>query len=161
MTISEVLSLKQIGFLTPSIQISIICLLFVLTILQQYKEYKTTGKVWNGQFPLKTSSFFVGIYEEVIFRGIIFVGLMEIYSITCALVISSLLFGLWHLKNIFYMERKRLIGQILYAGLVFGPIAALITLYTGTIWLAVILHFCNNLFASKTLVWKFLFKKKE
>lgn len=158
MTISEVLSLKQIGFLTPSIQILIICLLFVLTIFQQYREYKNTGTVWNGHFPLKTSSFFAAIYEEVIFRGIVFISLMEIYSVFYALVISSLLFGLWHLKNIFYMEQRRLIIQILYTGLVFGPIAGLLTLHTGTIWLAVIFHFCNNLLASRFLVSKFLFK---
>lgn len=150
MTTYEVFSLKQVGFLAPSLQIFLICFLFVFTILQQHKEYKQTGKVW-GVFPLKTSSFFAAIYEEVIFRGFIFIGLMSAYSLMWSIIISSILFGLWHLKNIFYLSKKELLGQILYTGLIFGPIMAISTWFTGTIWLAVILHFCNNLFASKSL----------
>lgn len=111
MTTYEVFSLKQVGFLAPSLQIFLICFLFVFTILQQHKEYKQTGKVW-GVFPLKTSSFFAAIYEEVIFRGFIFIGLMSAYSLMWSIIISSILFGLWHLKNIFYLLKKELLGQI-------------------------------------------------
>ena len=152
MTIPEVLQLKSIGFLYPTAQIIIISFLFFVTIFQQLKEYKQTGKTWGGKYPLKTSTFFVPIYEEVLFRGIIFVGLLGTYSLVLAIIISSLLFGLWHLKNIFYHPGKELIYQMLHTGLIFGPIMAVITWYTGTIWLAVILHFCNNIIASKTFL---------
>lgn len=133
-------------------QILTICVLFTVTILIQYKEYKTTGKTWGGRYPLKTSSFFVAIYEEVIFRGVILVGLMNMYSLVTAVIVSSLLFGLWHLKNIFYFSNKELWYQILYTGLIFGPAVAILTILTGTIWLAVIVHFLNNLLASSTLL---------
>ena len=157
--IFEFLKLKQIGFLTPGIQIFIICVLFVLAIFQQFIEYKKTGKTWGGHFPLKTSSFFAPIFEEVIFRAIILVGLIEIFSTTYAIIISSFLFGLWHLKNIFYFSKNGLIWQIFYTGFIFGPIMAILTLFTGTIWLSVIVHFCNNLLASSTLV-RLNFSKK-
>lgn len=155
--ISEVLSLRQIGFLSPLVQIILVCILFVITIIGQYKEYKQTGKTWGGHYPLKTSSFFAAIYEEVIFRGFIFTWLLNAYSLFGAIAISSLLFGLWHLKNIFYMPKKALIYQMLYTAFIFGPVAALITFYTGTIWLAVIVHFCNNLLAVSSL--NFISKK--
>lgn len=151
MTTSEILSFKSIGFFTPAMQMITICILFVASILQQYREYKATGKVWSGRYPLKTSSFFVGIYEEVIFRGIILVALLNMYSAVTAVVVSSLLFGLWHLKNIFYFSKRELWYQMLYSGLVFGPIVAILTIITGTIWLAVIVHYLNNLLASRSL----------
>lgn len=147
MNILGVLQLKQIIFLTPLLQILLISLLFVVTVLAQFKEYKKTGKTW-GHYPLSTSSFFAAIYEEILFRGIILIGLLHLYTQTTAVIISSLLFGLWHFKNIFYLSKKELVYQMLYTGLIFGPIMALVTLATGTIWLAVILHFANNLFAS-------------
>ncbi len=108
MTLYQVFTFKQIGFLNPAMQIILICLLFIVTILLQFKEWKTTGKVWNGKFPLRTSSFFASIYEEIIFRGFIFVGLMTMYSVLMAIIVSSLLFGLWHFKNIFYCSKKEL-----------------------------------------------------
>ena len=156
--IYEFLKLKQIGFMGPGAQILIICFLFVLSISQQFTEYKKTGNTWGGHFPLKTSSFFVPIYEEVIFRGFVLIGLMNIYSVTSAVIISSLLFGLWHFKNIFYFSKKELIWEIFYSGFIFGPIMAMITLFTGTIWFAVILHFSNNLIASSPSV-KFICKR--
>ncbi len=157
MTNLEILTPKQIGFISPLIQIVLVCILFVITIISQYKEYKQTGKTWGGHYPLKTSSFFAAIYDEVIFRGFIFAWLLNLYSLFWAIAISSLLFGLWHLKNIFYMSKKALIYQMSYTVIIFGPIAALITFYTGTIWLAVIVHFCNNLLAVSSL--NFIAKK--
>ena len=146
MNISDVLQLKQIAFLSPLLQILLISLLFIVTVLTQFEAYNKTGKTW-GHYPLSTSSFFAAIYEEILFRGLILVGLLQIYTETTAIIISSLLFGLWHFKNIFYLSKKELVYQMLYTGLIFGPIMAIITLATDTIWLAVILHFANNLLA--------------
>jgi len=98
-------------------------------------------------YPVRVSLFFAPIYEEIIFRGLILAGLMTIYSITTAIIISSILFGIWHLKNIFYLPKNQVIYQMLYTGLIFGPIAAYITVISGAIWIAVIIHQLNNLLA--------------
>lgn len=155
MTITGLLTLKPIGMLTPFLQILLICILFVVTTVVQYRAFKRTGKMW-AHYPVSTSSLFVPIYEEIIFRGIILLGLMSLYTILTAVIISSLLFGLWHFKNVFYSPKKELIYQMLYAGIVFGPVMGYLTIYTGTIWLAVILHYINNLFAPY-----FAWKKEE
>lgn len=147
MSLSQVLTLKTIGFLTPALQIILICALFIATTIIQYGRYKKTGKMWE-HYPVTPLTLFVPIYEEAIFRGIILIGLASIYSIFTAAVVSSLLFGLWHLKNIFLTPKKELVYQMLYTGLVFGPVMSFFTIATGTIWLAVILHYTNNLFAS-------------
>jgi membrane protease YdiL (CAAX protease family) len=139
-------ALAPIGFLTPLAQIAIVAGLFIWTTLWQYGEYRRTGKMYED-YPLSISILFVPIYEEFIFRGLILFYLVTIYSPIFAIIISSLLFGLWHLKNIFFLSRAKLTGQILYAGFFVGPVAAIITLWSGTIWIAVVLHYLNNLLA--------------
>ena len=139
----EVLKFKQIGFLTPFLQIFFICFLFALAIITQRKEFKNTGKTY-GHYPWRLSTFFSSIYEEIIFRGIILFGLLMILSPVLSIAISSILFGLWHLKNYKWQTRKETLHQVLYAGLVFGPLACLFTLYIGTIWLGVIVHYIHN-----------------
>lgn len=143
---STFLALKSIWILTLEVQLILISTLFVATTIFQYQYYKKTGKMYEN-YPVGVSILFAPIYEEVIFRGLILGGLLNFYSPTTAIVISSLLFGLWHFKNIFWETKKGLAYQMLYTGLIFGPIMALVTIWSGSIWLAVVLHYINNLVA--------------
>ena len=138
---------KTIGFLTPAVQIILITGLFVWTTLKQYREWQKTGKLF-GVYPLGTSILFAAIIEEIIFRGFILSYFLSIYSVAIAVISSSVLFGLWHLKNIFWEGERGVIKQMLYAGVIFGPIAAALTIWSGSIWLAVIVHYAHNLIAS-------------
>ena len=154
MSIMQFIVLRPIGFFSPLMLIVIISALFITTVLVQFKEYKKNGKVWT-YYPVGGFIFFAPIYEEILFRGFIFIGLLQTHSILFALVVSSLLFGFWHLKNIFWLPRGKSIEQMLYTGLIFGPIMAGVTLFTGTIWTAVIFHYINN------LLYKVSFKKAK
>ncbi len=64
-----------------------------------------------------------------------------------AIVYSSLRFGVWHVKNVFYLDTFHLVYQILYATLIIGPIFGWIALKTRTLWIGVILHYVNNILA--------------
>lgn len=143
MTLLEVFKLKQIGFLSPFIQIVLICGLFTFAIITQRKEYKRTGKTY-GHYPWRISTFLSSIYEEVIFRGFILYGLLMFLSPLSSIIISSVLFGLWHFKNYKWQTGKETLSQVLYTGIVFGPLVCLLTLYTGTIWPGVIVHYIHN-----------------
>jgi uncharacterized protein len=90
---------------------------------------------------------FVPIYEEIIFRGFILGALLAHTSRTRAIVFSSFLFGIWHLKNIFYDPIPQVAYQVAYATLFIGPLFAFLAIRTRTIWPGVILHFLNNLLA--------------
>lgn len=69
-------------------------------------------------------------------------GALELaYGPVRAVVISSLFFCLWQLKNVFWLTDYRLIHQMLYTGLIFGPIIAVLAQKTRTIWPGVILHY--------------------
>lgn len=143
MTLLEVFKLKQIGFLSPIIQVVLICGLFTFAIITQRKEYKRTGKTY-GHYPWRISTFLSSTYEEVIFRGFILYGLLMFLSPLSSIIISSVIFGLWHLKNYKWQTGKETLNQVLYTGIVFGPLVCLLTLYTGTIWLGVIVHYIHN-----------------
>jgi membrane protease YdiL (CAAX protease family) len=145
--IFQVLSFKTIGFLNPILQIIFICFLFTVTVVIQRKEYNKTGKIY-GRYPWRISTFLSSTYEEIIFRGLILFGLLNFFSMCISVTTSCVLFGLWHIKNYKWQTRNQTIYQVLYTGLFFGPIVCFITLWTGTIWVAVIVHYINNLLSS-------------
>jgi len=143
------LNLKAVGFVTPEAQIILVAILFAVTVITQYWQYVRTGKMY-GHYPVSISILFVPIYEEVIFRGLILGALVTTHSTISAIIISSVLFGLWHLKNIFFLPKGLLIRQIFYTGMIFGPLMAIIVILSGSIWPAVILHYLNNIIAGRT-----------
>ena len=144
MNILESLIFKQIGFFTPLVQIFLILFLFLFTLITQRRQYKETGFTW-GKYPWRISTFFSSIYEEIIFRGILLFGLLYILPVVWSVTISSILFGLWHFKNHKWQSKKETIYQVLYTGIIFGPIVCVITLWTGAIWMAVIAHYAHNI----------------
>jgi len=112
----------------------------------QLREYAETGYIFDT-YQYEKLIFFAPVFEEVIFRGIILSFLMHITDSLTAIGVSSLLFGVWHVKNITWQSKGTTIRQILYAGLVIGPILAICTLYTGNILLAISVHAANNYIA--------------
>lgn len=139
------LSLRRVGLLTPGMQVAIVALLYVVTTLVGYLEYQSKGTMFG--YPLSISILFVPIYEEIIFRGLILKEVESRMKWPMAITITSVLFGLWHLKNIFFLSPGHLAYQIAYTGLIVSPILSYITLKTRTVWPAVILHYLNNLLA--------------
>lgn len=141
-TVKELFTPKNIWKVSPLAQIIAVVLLYVLTIFWYKYEVGMTGVV-AGIYPMSQHLFFVPIYEEIIFRGIFLGYFLKIYKPFVAIVFVSLLFGIWHLKNIIFHDP---IYQMLLTGLVLSPILCFVTLRTRSIWPAVILHYCWNLF---------------
>jgi len=77
------------------------------------------------------------VMEELLFKGVVFVGLKKRYSQRSAIIISSLLFSAAHLSPI------RIIPLFLSSLCTFW-----LYLRTGSILLPMIEHFMNNLFAT-------------
>jgi CAAX protease family protein len=91
----------------------------------------------------------VGLFEELVFRGLILFFLLEKLSknrrgIFVSIIISSALFGIMHLFNIFDGANVgATLLQVLYS-FAMGIMWSIIVLKTKTIWLAVILHSLYN-----------------
>ena len=66
-------------------------------------------------------------------------------STGAAIAFSSLLFGLFHVRNVYWLEPWPLARTMLFTGLVAGPVFAWVTLRFRSLWPAVVLHSANNL----------------
>ena len=138
----ELLKFRKLWVLTPLAQIGIITILYVLTTLLFARGFRLSGNMLGGS--PEVWILFVPITEEILFRGFIRGALERAYGPIRAIVISSALFGLWRLKNTFWMTNGDLEGQMLYTTFIFGPITAALALKLRTVWLGVILHYLNN-----------------
>jgi CAAX protease family protein len=75
------------------------------------------------------------IFEEIFMRGIILAGLLNKYSPKKAIIISALIFGVWHF-NIHQSVNATLIGLVL--GIIYYK--------TNSLILCIVLHMTNNIF---------------
>lgn len=84
--------------------------------------------------------------EEFVFRGVIYGAVAYFFhSPLLALIISSLLFGLVHMRNIWWAGWRRSWSTSVYAGFTGGPLFGFIRLFSGDIYLGILVHFLHNL----------------
>lgn len=81
--------------------------------------------------------------EELFFRGYVLERVGQRPSEK--LMLTSILFGLYHLKNLMLLSPVGLICQVLYAALIIGPILCLARLKTKSLFWPIVLHSFNNL----------------
>lgn len=98
----------------------------------------------------KVTQFYIGgvhaaFMEEILYRGIIF-GLANAIGMNAwvSLVISSLLFGIWHLKNFPWQGKNKTIYQFFYTALFAGPMLCVLRILTGDLYLSIFVHFVMN-----------------
>lgn len=140
----SLLEFRRVWVFPVWVQASLVVGLFVATVLCTYAEFRDKGTVFGFDGPA-FNVLFNPIYEELIFRGWILGMLARRHSSIVAIAVSSLLFGLVHIRNIYWLDTGSLIRTMAYTGLVLGPILGYVTLRFRTVWPAVILHYLNNL----------------
>jgi len=140
----ELFELRRVGPVPAWLQLVLVAGGFTATTLLTHAEYLAHDTSFGVAGPA-FNALVCPIYEELIFRGWILGRLARARSPWRAIVVSSLLFGLLHLRNIFWTEPEPLLRSMLYTGLVFGPVAGWLTLRCRSVWPAVILHYANNL----------------
>lgn len=90
----------------------------------------------------------VGLFEEMTFRGVIFLGILEkrrnsTRGIFISILLSSAIFGGIHAINFIYGSAGAVIQQIGYSFLI-GAMCSVVLLKTANIWLCVLLHATYN-----------------
>ena len=141
----DYLKFKKVWFLSPLIQIILITLLYLIQTYTANISFHKTGLVFGYPYFSYITVIVAPIYEEIIFRGFIFHTFLSKHKPVAAIIFSSIFFGIWHFKNVFFLSQFLLIKQILYTGLIFGPVMAFSTYKTKSIWPGVILHYLNNI----------------
>ena len=146
------LSIKNLKYViwTPLIYLVTIILLLFVGLLNQYlltnffdieiKPQDILERFKELENSFEISIFVIGsavvapIYEELLFRGIIFPKLIQKTNFTIALVLSSLIFAVLH----FHLSA-------LLPLFVLSIILSITYLYTSTIWASISLHALFNL----------------
>ncbi len=142
--VGSLFEFKRLGFVPAWTQLTAVVSLFVVTVFLTHAEYVAKGTCFG--FPGPAFNVLVcPIYEELIFRGLILGVLAKRRSNAVAVIVSSLLFGILHVRNIYWLDTPALVAMIASAALFTGPVFAYVTLRTRSVWPAVILHFLNNL----------------
>ena len=77
------------------------------------------------------------IFEEILFRGLVFYELRERFSVIATVIIQALIFGIWHLNPLQSV-------YTFFAGIIFG----VILVFTNSIWGSIIAHIIYNLLGS-------------
>ena len=97
---------------------------------------------------LALECFCIALFEEMAFRGVVFLGILEkrrgrVRDIVVAIIISSVIFGIIHSLNFFYMSPGAVIQQIGYSFLI-GAMCSVVLVKTKNIWICVALHAIFN-----------------
>ena len=135
-----VLFLKNVNFGIQPTAFTSVLFLFITVVLS----------IFGVKYAIKNKVLFFyigGIYaafmEEILYRGVIF-GLIDslFHSSWITISVTSFAFGVWHLKNFSWHDTKKAtILQFLYTALFYGPVFAIIRIYTGDIYLAILFHY--------------------
>lgn len=89
----------------------------------------------------------VGLFEEVLFRGVVFHGLRARHSLAFAIAVSSVLFGAFHAVNLFVGQDLAItVFQIVNAAAI-GLFFCAIMLQANSLWPAIFLHALWNCYA--------------
>jgi len=80
-----------------------------------------------------------GVFEELLFRGVLFISLERMFGSWAALIVSSLVFGLTHLMN----PQGSLEGA-LFIAVEAGILLAGAYMLTGRLWMSMGFHFAWN-----------------
>ena len=135
---------RRVWIVPPAAQVALVVALFVTMVFATHAEFREKGTVFGYAGP-GFNALVCPIYEELIFRGWILAQLVRRHANWFAIAVSSLLFGILHLRNIYWLDTPRLVSLVLSAGLVIGPVLGYVALRCRSVWPAVILHYANNL----------------
>ena len=157
--------LQDIAYMRPTkrfgvgLQITLVSILFLTQAAMAYYQWPH-GSIWPTLYRPYPYLILAPIYEELLMRGLLLSALTRFYSVRNAVIISSLLFGLWHAKNVLYLPLDTVLIQVLYAGLIVGPICAYLTIRTRNIWWGAMVHYLNNIFAPfSPIIWAWVIHK--
>ena len=136
----KVRSAKSIVLVIPAIIVALNNIPF-LSILEG--EAKITGNIWQLLF-LFAECLAVGFFEEMTFRSFVMLTVMEKRRSTrkqifVSIIITSAIFGLVHLINMFTSSPVAVLLQICYSFLI-GAMCAVVLLICGNVWICVLIH---------------------
>ena len=130
-----------------SLWIGALPLLFVIMLAGSLLTNPPRENIGQIVTALLAFNLLVGLFEETLFRGVVFRGLFAHANARNAALISALAFGLFHLINLAAGQDVALtLFQVANAAAL-GVLFCGVTLQSGNLWPAIILHMLWNSYA--------------
>lgn len=115
--------------------INLIAMVFP-SLAQEYSgitDVLSINNIWHALF---FTAVMPALSEELLFRGVIYNSFNKKWGVTIAIILSSLIFGIYHMNWI----------QGIFA-FILGLVLAYSYFKTNSLWVPIIIHFINNSFA--------------
>jgi membrane protease YdiL (CAAX protease family) len=107
--------------------------------------------ILRSELPPRSSSWlvsFTGVFEELAYRGVILALFLRFYDSPRAVLFSALAFGAMHILNLVSGGQPVWVaGQVVWATML-GVFYGYVTLKTGSLLPAILIHYLGNLFVS-------------
>ena len=103
-------------------------------ILENYSQFDAILSVDNLWLSILTVAFLPAVFEELLFRGVIFTSFNKKYGVYLAIVISALLFGIYHMNWVQGIN-----------AFILGLALAYIYFKSNSLFVPIVFHFINNL----------------
>ena len=104
------------------------------TILENYSQFGALLSVDNLGLSILTIALLPAIFEELLFRGVIFNAFNKKYGMYIAIIVSALLFGVYHMNWLQGIN-----------AFILGLALAYIYLKSNSLFVPILFHFINNL----------------
>ena len=115
------------------------------------ESFVRSSFVLANELPPRSASWLISISsipEEFVFRGVILAAFLRFYDQTKAILYSALCFGLWHILYLLAGgDPVFTIGNVIWAAIM-GLFYGYVTLRTGSLLPAMIVHYLGNLLVS-------------
>ena len=99
-----------------------------------YMVQKAVIQSYNSIIAMVSIVIILPIFEEILFRGLVFYELRGKFGVIVTVIIQALIFGIWHFNPLQSV-------YTFFAGIVFG----VILVFTDSIWGSIIAHIIYNL----------------
>ena len=149
--IQSVMKLTQKGLLKGLLLGWFFILIGILVFIAGF-DFSKAGSIERSSWLLllfvAAVTFLTGVSEEFLCRGFLYNFIFSKFkNVKKAVFISSFIFGIAHLLNLFYAPVISVLVQVVYA-FAFGVLFAALYVRSGNIWAIVLLHgfvnFCND-----------------
>lgn len=130
---------------------------FVNNFMQTYPGMSQTGSILVYSAAMATAGFIVSMFsalgEEIGWRGLLVPEMAKMMSFPKTAFFSGLIWAAWHMPIVFFADYNMPGLPTWYAGLMFlimvvgiSFVFAWLTLKSGSLWTAVVLHASHNIF---------------
>lgn len=123
-----------------SIPIILVCLWGLVSVFITIKSNLDNSVVLSNIFRFVTLGFLIGFVEEFAFRGILLNKIKTLYNLPTAVLLSSLLFGIFHFTNLLGGVSIDVVVPQAIMAVVWGLIWGTTYSKTNNFWMVVIWH---------------------